>query len=284
VRRVLLFLAATFGFVAPSLPATAERTSDDAEVCKACEAVMALALANPRRDEDRARDRYRHPAETLSFFRIRPGMTVVDYIPATGWYTRILAPYLGETGRYIALNPDVRNAAQGQQKSLGGLAATFPQKAAQWIGGPAAQIAAYNTDTLPPALDGSVDRVLIFRELHNLYRYGWLDHELDAVHALLKDNGLLGIVEHRAKPDAPASYVDGNKGYMKEADVIRLVEARGFQLVAKSEVNANPKDNADWPDGVWTLPPTLKNGDADRARYEAIGESDRMTLLFRKRS
>lgn len=281
MRRYLLAMAATLGFAVTTLPADAA-VADDTENCAACEAVLDLALANPRREGDRARDTWRHPQETLTFFRVRPGMTVVDYMPSGGWWTRVLVPYLGETGRYIGLNPDVRTASEGW-KNYANLAGTLPAKAAGWTGVSAARIGAYNTDGLPPALDGTVDRVLIFRELHNLKREGWLARELGTARALLKPDGLLGIEQHRAKPDAPDAYVDGSKGYLREKDVIALVEAQGFQLVGKSEINANPRDPANHEAGVWTLPPNYRLGEKDRDRYAAIGESDRMTLLFRKR-
>ena len=282
MRRRLLVIAATLGFVTSPLPAEAAPESRDAGICEACEAVLELALAHPRRDEDRARDQYRHPAETLAFFRVEPGMTVVDYTPSGGWYTRILAPYLGEKGRYIGLNPDVSAGSQAQKDYFADLAATFPGKAAEWTGLPAERIGAYNTDSLPEELKGTVDRVLVFRAVHNLHRFGWLYRELSAMRGLLKDDGLLGIVQHRAKADAPADYTDGGKGYLREKDVIGLVEAHVFELVGRSEINANPADTADYPMGVWTLPPNLASKQ-DEARYRAIGESDRMTLLFRKR-
>lgn len=282
MRRRLLVIAATLGFVTSPLPAEAAPESRDAGICEACEAVLELALAHPRRDEDRARDQYRHPAETLAFFRVEPGMTVVDYTPSGGWYTRVLAPYLGEKGRYIGLNPDVSAGSQAQKDYFADLAANFPAKAAEWTGLPAERIGAYNTDSLPEELKGTVDRVLVFRAMHNLHRFGWLYRELSAMRALLKDDGLLGIVQHRAKADAPADYTDGGKGYLREKDVIGLVEAHGFELVGRSEINANPADTADYPMGVWTLPPNLASKQ-DEARYRAIGESDRMTLLFRKR-
>lgn len=282
MRRYFVLLAATLGFAASSLPDDAV-AAEEVENCAACDAVMELALAHPRRTADRVRDEWRRPAETLAFFRVRPGMTVVDYMPSAGWYTRILVPYLGEQGRYIGLNPDVTAASEGMKKGYGDMAATFPAKAAEWTGVPAARIAAYNTDALPTALNGTVDRVLIFREMHNLKRNGMVTRELKAAHALLKPDGLLGIKQHRARADAPDAYVDGSKGYLRERDVVAMVEAEGFELVGKSEINANPRDPADHPGGVWTLPPNLRLGDKDRDRYVAIGESDRMTLLFRKR-
>lgn len=282
MRRRLLVIAATLGFATSPVSAEAAPKTAEAGICAACEAALDLTLGNARRTEDKARDEFRHPAETLSFFRVEPGMTVVDYMPSSGWYTRILAPYLGDKGRYIGLNPDVSTGTDAQKEYFANLAGTFPAKAADWTGVPADRIAAYNTDTLPESLNGTVDRVLIFREMHNLHRFGWLHRELTAMRGLLKDGGMLGIVQHRAKGDAPAAYADGNKGYLRERDVIGLVEAHGFELVGKSEVNANPRDTADYPVGVWTLPPVLATKE-DEARYRAIGESDRMTLLFRKR-
>ncbi len=244
---------------------------------------MSAALADPRRAADRPRDVWRHPAQTLKFFKVDPGMTVVDYMPSGGWYTRVLVPFLGPSGRYIGLNPDVSAAPAQMKQYLGNLAGTLPAKTAEWTGVPAERVAAFNTDGLPAELGGKVDRVLIFREMHNLWRMNILHRELLAVRRLLKDDGLLGIEQHRAKPTAPAAYTDGSKGYLREKDVIALIEAHGFALVGKSEVNANPNDPANHPDGVWTLPPNYRLGDKDRARYTAIGESDRMTLLFRKR-
>ncbi len=283
MRRILVTLCAALGFAASSLPSDALAADDtETENCTACEAVLDLALANPRRTADRARDVWRHPVETLSFFRVRPGMTVVDYMPSGGWWTRVLVPYLGETGRYIGLNPDVTTAPDNWKKNFGGMGMTFPAKAAEWTGVPTARIAAYNTDGLPAALNGTVDRVLIFREMHNLKRNGMIPRELTAARALLKPDGLLGIEQHRAKADAPDAYVDGSKGYLRQKDVIALVEAEGFELVATSETNANPRDPANHAAGVWALPPGLSQGETDRSRYQAIGESDRMTLLFRK--
>ena len=282
MRRFMMFVL-SLGLLSSPIASVAAADPDDTTICEACEVALELALDHQRRDGDRARDQYRHPAQTLSFFRVKPGQTVVDYMPSSGWYTRILAPYLGEGGHYIGLNPDVTGASEQARNYLGNLAASFPAKAAGWTGLPATAIAAYNSDGLPPALDGTVDRVLVFREMHNLLRMGFLDTELATIHRLLKPDGLLGVEQHRAKADAAVAYLDGNKGYLTEAGVIALVEARGFELVAKSEINANPKDSADYPQGVWTLPPNYREGDKDRDRYTAIGESDRMTLLFRKR-
>lgn len=282
MRRIFM-IAASLGLAASPVSAQAADANGEPTICEACEVALELALDHPRRAGDRVRDQYRHPAETLAFFRIEPGMSVVDFMPSSGWYTRILAPYLGEAGHYIALNPDVSKSTEQTRTYLGNLGAIFPAKAAAWTGLPANAIAAYNSDGLPDELNGTVDRVLVFRVMHNLHRLGMMYPELMTMRRLLKPDGLLGIVQHRARPDASGDTADGNKGYLREKDVIALVEAHGFELVGRSEINANPKDTTDYPSGVWTLPPSYKLGDQDRERYAAIGESDRMTLLFRKR-
>jgi len=280
MRRIVVLVMATFGFYAAPVAAEAADSGAETEVCEGCEALLELALANPRREGDRARDGFRHPAETLAFFRVRPGMTVVDYMPSTGWYTRVLVPYLGMDGHYIGLNPAVpADASEGLKNYLGGLREKFAAAAAKWnLQGASAE--AFNTDELGEDRNGTVDRVLIFREMHNLHRNGFLHDELNRIYDLLKPGGMLGIVQHRAKPWASAEYTDGNKGYMRQQDVIGLVRAHGFDLVATSEINANVRDPADHPAGVWELPPTLQT---KRDELKAIGESDRMTLLFRKR-
>lgn len=286
--RHLITALITIGLIAVPAAAVADHhggkpASQNAPPTQAIIAARIAVLADPHRDADRARDQWRHPAQTLEFFKVDPGMTVVDYMPANGWWTRVLVPYLGTKGRYIGLNPDVRAASDRHKQSFGNLGASFPAKAAEWTGTPAERIFAFNSDTVPPALNGTADRVMISREIHNLWRFGWLRNELFSIRALLKPEGLLGIEQHRARPNAPTAYTDGSMGYLRQKDVIALIEAHGFELVAKSELNANPRDPANHLAGVWTLPPVFTLGDKDRANYVAIGESDRMTLLFRKR-
>ena len=269
-------LAAPLALSAPAAPAIAQ----------SADAALAAALAHERRAEDRARDDQRHPAETLAFFQVRPGMTVVDYMPAGGWYSRILIPYLGAQGRYISLNPELHPEMTGYWDTYRGTAGKFPAEARGWVGATGAPVQGANTDDDLDALAGTADRFLIFREIHNMRRFGWLHDSLVTARKLLKDDGLLGVVQHRAKADAPASYTLGDNGYQREKDVIALFDAYGFELVGKSEVNANPKDPANWETGVWTLPPAYRGapeGSPRRAELDAIGESDRMTLLFRKR-
>ena len=277
--RVMLFAAATALAaplaLAPALPALAQQAVSPA---------LAEVLAHPRRDADRARDQYRHPGETLAFFRIEPGMTVVDYVPADGWYSRIIAPYLGPSGRYIAMGPDVTGAPDAQRNYWGGQADKMRANGPNWNLGQAAPLSGFDTDAVPDTLAGTVDRVLIFRELHNMLRNDWLHDDLLAIRKVLKPGGMVGIEQHRAAPGAPYAATDGSKGYLREKDVIALFDMYGFDLVAQSEVNANPKDTKDWPQGVWMLPPGLRGAtDETRPRMQAIGESDRMTLLFRKR-
>jgi len=267
-------LAVPLAMTAPA-PAAAQQSVDPA---------LEQVLAHTRRDADRARDQYRHPAETLGFFQVEPGMTVVDYLPAGGWFTRILVPYLGPNGHYIAMGPDLTGETnQYFLNSMGGLSEKFAGQAAGWNLGTGARITAFNADKVPEGLEGTVDRILNFREFHNQLRFGWLHKDLMIARQLLKPGGMIGLTDHRANENAPFAQRSGNTGYVREKDVIAIMEAYGFEFVGKSEVNANPKDTKDYPGGVWTLPPGLRGvTDETRTRVMEIGESDRMTLLFRK--
>ena len=273
--RSLILAAALAALAVSPVPAVAQST-----------AALEQVLGHERRADDRARDTWRHPAETLAFFQIEPGMTVVDYMPAGGWYTRVIVPYLGAQGSYIALNPELHPELTGYWDMYRGTAAKFPAEAREWVGEGHAKVIGANTDDDLAALAGTADRALIFREIHNMRRFGWLHDSLVTMRRLLKDDGLLGVVQHRAKADAPVDYILGDNGYQREEDVIKLFEAYGFELVDKSEINANPADPANWEGGVWTLPPGYRGapeGSARRAELDKVGESDRMTLLFRKR-
>ena len=273
--RSLMLAAALAALAVSPVPAVAQST-----------AALEQVLGHERRADDRARDTWRHPAETLAFFQIEPGMTVVDYMPAGGWYTRVIVPYLGAQGTYIALNPELHPELTGYWDMYRGTAAKFPAEAREWVGEGHAKVIGANTDDDLAALAGTADRALIFREIHNMRRFGWLHDSLVTMRRLLKDDGLLGVVQHRAKADAPVDYILGDNGYQREEDVIKLFEAYGFELVDKSEINANPADPANWEGGVWTLPPGYRGapeGSARRAELDKVGESDRMTLLFRKR-
>jgi predicted methyltransferase len=278
-----LILAATaavaaMAFTAPAL-ADHHKTMDHSAHSASHPALMA-ALADTRRDGDRARDEFRNPAETLSFFKVEPGMTVADVVPSGGWYTRVIVPYLGADGQYIGLNPDMRTTnREAMAERWGGLAEKFPAQLGEWNLGDSGAVGT-NLDQMGDDVAGTVDRVLIFREMHNLQRFNLIYSTLTGARKLLKDDGLLGIVQHRAKEDASADYTDGSKGYLRQKDVIALAEAHGFELVDSSEINANAADTADHERGVWEMPPSWGT---KKEELKDLGESDRMTLLFRKR-
>lgn len=245
------------------------------------EAISEAASAETRSEENLARDKYRHPVETLAFFRVEPGMTVVEIWPGGGWYTEILGPLLAEEGKLYAAAfsdkaPDQPAYRARLNKELREKLAAHPEAYASTE---ITQLHVPGETTIAPP--GSADRVLTFRNVHNWLAGGFAPEVFDAFNVALKPGGLLGVVEHRAKPGTPLEDMK-TSGYVTEAKVIELAEAAGFELVEKSEINANPNDTATHPRGVWTLPPTLRLGEQDRERYLAIGESDRMTLLFRK--
>ncbi|BDW81369.1 methyltransferase [Erythrobacter sp. Dej080120_24] len=245
-------------------------------------------LAHERRDGDRARDQYRHPAETLAFFGVEPGMTVAEFSPGGGWYTRVLAPLLMPAGKYIAFNTDSdAETYPSREREVRAKAwtETFKNTVAAGMGVEASAVTAFEIDEMPEDVAGTVDRVLIFRSMHGLNIGNNADTVLKAARVMLKDDGMVGVVQHRAPEGASYDdYGERQRGYMRKQDVIAIFEANGFELAGESEVNANPNDPANWPNGVWTLPPVLATGanDPKRSEYMAIGESDRMTLLFKK--
>jgi predicted methyltransferase len=240
--------------------------------------LAAAIAADTRTPANVQRDRYRHPAETLAFFGVGPTDTVVEIWPGGGWYTEILAPWLGPRGVYYATaisengHRQLREMTARRPDLYGRIRfATFPVFDGAGGGVP----------------DGTADVVLTFRNVHN-WRMGSgrnrQDYTAEAfrqMFRMLKPGGTLGIVEHRLPEDADAAR-EASSGYMKVSTIRRLAEEAGFRFVAASEINANPLDSHDWPEGVWTLPPTLRLGAADRERYLAVGESDRMTLRFEK--
>jgi len=250
------------------------------------DAGLQSVLDHERRAAEKARDQYRHPDQTLTFFGVKPDQTVVEYGPGGGWYTRILVPYLAGSGQYVAINADSSTTNfpdRAREARSKGWPESFPETAAKWTGVDSKKIMAFESDEMPDDMKGTVDRILIFRSLHGMLNGNRADSELRALREMLADDGMVGVVQHRAKPDAPYAMSNGSKGYLKQASVVALFELNGFELVSESEINANPKDMANYAGGVWTLPPVLGAGDTDKAKYEAIGESDRMTLLFKKR-
>ena len=236
---------------------------------------LQIVLASSHRSEyNRARDQYRHPLQTLDFFGLRPNMTVVELWPGKGWYTEILAPFLAQKGQLIVTNfdPEKSKPAQSFQEKLAANPEVFGSVKV-------VQITPPNDLTLAP--DNSVDMVLTFRNIHNWVAAGYADRVYAAAYQALKPGGILGVEEHRGQPGIPLQE-SAKTGYMSESGVIAALESAGFKLVDKSEINANPQDTKDYPGDVWALPPTLSQGEKDRQRYLAIGESDRMTLKFVK--
>lgn len=250
-------------------------------IASAAPSLVEVIAGKHRSAEHRARDVYRHPQQTLEFFGLRPQLRVVEVWPGGGWYTDILAPYLRESGHYVAGGFVTQGADVPKWRA--GMMKTFAEKLAAdpaLYGKP--EITALGVpDAWQAAAPGSADLVLTFRNVHNWLKAGYEAQMFKAFFEALKPGGVLGVVEHRAKPGTSLETMK-QSGYMTEAHVIALAQAAGFRLDASSEINANPKDGAEHPEGVWTLPPNLRLGDKDREKYLAIGESDRMTLRFVK--
>lgn len=225
-----------------------------------------------RSPENQKRDVYRHPLETLQFFGVKPHMTVVEIWPSGGWYTEILAPYLAAEGKYIIADPSsdpngYTNNRKRWMENHPSIASTVTHSV----------FMPNESQEIAPA--HSVDIVLTFRNVHNWLPTASQENAFKTFFKALKPGGVLGVVEHRANPKIK---FDPKSGYVPEAEVIRLAKLAGFKLAAKSEINANPKDTANHPAGVWTLPPRLKLGETEKDKYLKIGESDRMTLKFIK--
>lgn len=254
----------------PATPLIAQQMSHGHHAAHAASDPIGAALMAPTRTPANvARDKYRHPKETLAFFGVTPTQTVVEYSPSGGWYTEILAPLLRDKGSFYAL--------QAPGKYLVGYKALLAKAPATYDKVKVAEF----PDTAGVIPAGSVDTVLTFRNVHNMVMNGTEATAFQAFFAMLKPGGTLGIVDHRL-PESRDVAAEKTSGYLKVSTVRRLAEAAGFEYVGASEVNANPKDTADWEKGVWTLPPVLANGETDKAKYLATGESDRMTLKFRK--
>lgn len=248
------------------------------------ESKITTILAGPQRsEEERARDAYRHPKETLEFFRLTPRMNVVELSAGRGWFTAILGPLLSPEGKLTITGADPKGPSESEgtknAKSLQDRLAKDPTS----YSSVSSLVVDWKAPSVSLGPDGSADLVLTFRNLHGWIRDGVLDKVLASCFRVLKPGGTLGVEEHRAKADAPFDpKAIGETGYVPEAFVIQQLEKAGFVLIGQSEVNANPKDTKDHPKGVWTLPPTLRLGAVDQDKYRAIGESDRMTLRFSK--
>jgi predicted methyltransferase len=243
-------------------------------------AIKAALGAKYREPGNPERDVHRHPAQTLEFFGFKPTFTVLEYGPGEGWYTEVLAPPLAKKGKLLITSPDPNGPADQRTTFYGERTKSFLERSPELYG--KVEVVVIDPKAPDLKLDGTLDLALVIRGMHGMVNGGTLDTWLTELNAALKPKGVLGIVQHRAKPDAVAE-VSSKQGYLPEKWVIEKVKAAGFKLAGKSEINANPKDTKDYPDGVWTLPPTYRLGDTDREKYAAIGESDRMTLKFTKK-
>ncbi|HKX88400.1 MAG TPA: methyltransferase domain-containing protein [Sphingopyxis sp.] len=272
--RVLLSVASAAALIA--VPAAAMQHDGHAghAAPKSGDAIAAAVAAPTRSATNTPRDKYRHPGETLAFFGVKPGDTVVELWPGGGWYTEILAPLAKSGGGTLY-------AAAPWDRGLNRVKAKQTENAGVYG---AVKLAEFpNAGTNPKVPDGSADVVLTFRNVHN-WRFDGTDNTANAfkqIFAMLKPGGTLGVVEHRLN-ESDDGAKEEKSGYMKKSSVVAFAEAAGFRLVGESEINANPKDTKDYPKGVWTLPPNLTEGEKDRDNYLAIGESDRMTLKFVK--
>lgn len=244
---------------APTEPATTEQ------------ALAGILAGDHRSADNRARDPYRHPAETLTFFGVEPTHTVVELWPGRGWYSEVLAPLLREQGKLVAVAPTGKYL-QPYKDFL----ASRPELY-DWV----QLIEVTPPENLSLGADNSADVVLTFRNLHGWVDSGYAKEMHEAIFRVLKPGGVYGVVDHRAKPGTTAEQAK-KSGYVPEETAVQLATQAGFVLDERSDVNANPNDTADHPEGVWTLPPSLRLGDKDRDKYTAIGESDRFTLRFRK--
>jgi len=274
-RQVLKAAAVTIG-CAIAIAGCATRYSTRL----ATSAALDTILADPHRsDANRARDMWRHPKETLLFFGLRPEMSVIEIWPdPEGWYTEVIAPLLREKGKYYAAVLDAAPGVASQEKRVSDFKAKLAASPALYD---KVTVVPFYTDGRDIAPAGSVDMVLTFRNIHNWMARDSASQAFAAMYRALKPGGVLGVEEHRGNPARPQD-PQAKAGYVNEQYAIDLIEAQGFKLVAKSEINANPKDPKDYEQGVWVLPPTYRLGDKDREKYAAIGESDRFTLKFVK--
>lgn len=287
--KMLAALAAASAFAlnacSPAPTGDASQSGENAAPADNQTALTAILAGEHRSVEERARDAYRHPVETLEFFDVQPNMTVIEIWPGGGWYTQIIAPYLKSGGgKYYAASFPTEGASERTLDALARFKQTYVAKPE--IYGDIDMTALGGNHHVAPT--SSADVVLTFRNVHNWRNNGAAQEYFNEFYRALKPGGVLGVVEHRA--DGAAQQQDGSSGYVYEDEVKALASAAGFDFETSSEINANPADTKDHPFGVWTLPPTRRSSairgeeDAafDRAAFDAIGESDRMTLKFRK--
>jgi predicted methyltransferase len=255
---------------------------------------LAVVLAE-QPEQVQERYTYRHPAETLEFFGIIPGITVVEALPGGGWYTKVLLPYLGLEGKLIGADysldmyPLFGFFSEEQLIEKETWVADFTTDAKGWGGDDGAPVSAFVFGSMPEEMKGTADAVLFIRALHNLARFeiegGFLSTALQNAFDILKPGGTVGVVQHQARDGMPDEWAGGQNGYLKKNFVIEKMREIGFEFVAGSDINMNEKDRPTEEDIVWRLPPTLatsRDNSELKAEMEAIGESNRMTLKFRK--
>lgn len=310
MRRILFLTAATLIFAGCSNPAaekateiakdTAQDVTKDAaagtdkkhSIKRNFDGKKLKVILDAQPEKAKARYSARRPAHVLKLFGIEPGMTVGEALPGGGWYTKILVPYLGEDGELIGIDysldmwPEFSFANEEFIENKKKWPAEFVAKTAEWAPADGAKVSAMTFGDAAGDRAGTLDAVLFIRAMHNLSRYEaegqYMTQALARTHALLKDGGIVGVVQHRAPETADDEWAIGNAGYLKQSKVVAAFEEAGFKLIKKSGVNANPKDKPSGDDTVWRLKPSLRGSEETKAAREAIGESDRMTLLFKK--
>jgi predicted methyltransferase len=283
-QRLILGISLLFSCVAPLGAAVMEADTTR---------LTAILTAQPA--EKQARFGARHPQQTLEFFGVRPGMTVVEVLPGGGWYSAILVPYLGAQGRLVGADYPLElwpNFSFADDKYMAQKLVwvdEFPVEAKAWQGDDGATVTAGRLGSLPKSLDGSVDAVLFIRAMHNLNRFedkgGFRTTALADAFRVLKPGGIVGVVQHEAPEGRSDGWADGSQGYLNRGELIHNLEAAGFEFVESSDINQNSRDVPGVDDIVWRLPPsymTSRDKPELKAEYTAIGESNRMTLLFRK--
>lgn len=299
-KTIAMLLALALAACQPATESTPEPAVESAAADTSAAKPAAVdnrlaAVLNALPEEMQYRYPYRHPKETIEFFGIEQGMTVLEGLPGRGWYTKVLLPYLGAEGHLIGANyamdmwPHFDFASEEFLERQSTWLTDWPADAEDWRTDDSATIAAFNFGAMPESMAGTADVVFLARVLHNTARFestrGYLGELLGDAYAALKPGGTLGIVQHHARDEMSDEFADGSHGYLKKSFVIAAAEQAGFEFVAESDINANPQDQPTEQDIVWRLPPsfaTSKDNAELKAELEAIGESNRMTLRFRK--
>jgi predicted methyltransferase len=274
-------LLVSFCLLASSLAVAADAPSNSMMMSAkkpTADAALLKVVADPGRTPKYvARDPFRHPAEELAFFGIKPNMTVVEVWPGGGYWTEILGPYLKGSGHLYAAVP-VKGESQEEDATTAKWRTHIQEQKDRYGNVTITGLGKGHYDVAPP---NSVDLIVTFRNFHNWMDGGYADEALKGMYTALKPGGILGVEDHRGRDDQPQD-PHAKSGYVRQDFTIEAAKKAGFEYVGASEINANPKDTKDYPEGVWTLPPTLALGDKDRAKYVAIGESDNYVLKFRK--